>query len=342
MPFNKMTSYLILSTLLLMALACGVESTPSGFESPSGRYGIFVMALDGSDVRQLYASDHRIIRPRLSPDGNTFVFSQFVRDLNTDGRFDQADLPALEIGLMSVEGGDYRLLTDNDSVDSAPVWSSDGSRILFASNRDGGDKLDLFVMDLKGNILRQLTATPDIHESDPDWVGDTIVYTSNRAGENVQSLWVMNADGTDAHQITFPPAGKTGDIYKPGDFDPALSPDGRWVAWERHLNDEFTIQGHVVGRWDIFVIGVDGTGERDLTNAVEAAAFPRWSPGGDRILFYAYTDGEHPAVGLHVMNSDGGDRRPITVPAPGLMVLGGDWFPTAEGLKVLFTAEVLR
>jgi len=47
-------------------------------------------------------------------------------------------------------------------------------------------------------------------------------------------------------------------------------------------------------------------------------------------------------VGLHVMSSDGGDRRPITVPAPGLMVLGGDWFPTAEGLKVLFTAEVLR
>jgi len=63
MPFNKMTSYLILSTLLLMALACGVESTPSGFEPPSGRYGIFVMAHIRDGPRWLRCAPTLRLRP---------------------------------------------------------------------------------------------------------------------------------------------------------------------------------------------------------------------------------------------------------------------------------------
>lgn len=356
----------VLLAVLLATPACGGGSTPvkpvvtpsaeftvseaellrtspaKPFEPLPGRYGLFVMGLDGSDLRQIYASDQRLIGPRLSPDDTTLAFSQFARDLNDDGQFNEADMAALEIGLMGVDGSDHRLLTNNDFIDAAPACSPDGSQILFASNRGDGDKLDLSVMDLEGNVLRQLTATPEVHEGDPDWVWNTIVYTYNRTGEDTQSLWVMNADGSNARQVTFPPEGEANSTYKPGDFDPCLSPDGRWIAWERHLEGEFTIRGHSIGRWDIFVIGADGTGERDLTNAVEAAAFPHWSPDGSQILFYAYTDGEHPAAALYVMNADGSNRRPITVPVPTLMVLGGDWFLTAEGLQVVFTAEVLR
>jgi len=339
--------------LLLMALALSgcqarTPATPAVPTPMPGRYGVFTMRLDGTDLRQIYSTDRRLGGLRPSPDGTRFLCTFFYRDVDGDGQYGVADMSALEIGLLSGDGTSLRRLTEDDYIDAVPLWSPEGTTILFASNRDSGDKLDLFVMDLEGNVLRQLTATPDVHEGDPDWVGETIVYTRNAPEDKAQSIWAMSADGTGARQVTFPPlAAQTsrGAIelrpFKPGDFDPRLSPDGERIAFERHLDDDFALGEHRVGHWDIFVINIDGSGERDLTGEREAAGFPKWSPDGQTILFLAYRlEQGRPSVALYTIGVDGRGRQRVPIPIANLVPLGGEWLP--DGEHIVFVAEVFR
>jgi len=48
------------------------------------------------------------------------------------------------------------------------MWSADGSKILFSSNRNG-ENSDLFLMDRDGNILRQLTQS-DSNDTAYCWI----------------------------------------------------------------------------------------------------------------------------------------------------------------------------
>jgi Tol biopolymer transport system component len=112
-----------------------------------------------------------------------------------------------------------------------------------------------------------------------------IVYSEVRnAG---QHLWVVNTDGSGARQLTTD-AGVS-------DTAPALSPDGRTVAFVR-------ISPIGLG---IFAIGIDGAGLTRLTPASMSVSEPAWSPDGMRIAF-AGDDG-----GIYVMSLAGRDPRLI-------------------------------
>lgn len=46
-------------------------------------------------------------------------------------------------------------LTNHNAIDGGPVWSPDGNRVAFWSNRDG--KSEIYVMDVDGSNVRRLT-----------------------------------------------------------------------------------------------------------------------------------------------------------------------------------------
>jgi tricorn protease len=77
--------------------------------------------------------------PAISPDGKTIVFSY------------QGDLYKVS----AEGGGTATLLTTNDAYDAAPVWSHDGQKIAFASDRYGNP--DVFVMPANGGVATRLT-----------------------------------------------------------------------------------------------------------------------------------------------------------------------------------------
>ena len=65
------------------------------------------------------------------------------------------------------------------------------------------DSFDIFVADLKGNIVRQLTETPGYDaEATVSPTGDKIVFTSTRNGDI--DLYTMNIDGSDCLLYTSP------------------------------------------------------------------------------------------------------------------------------------------
>jgi dipeptidyl aminopeptidase/acylaminoacyl peptidase len=73
--------------------------------------------------------------PAWSPDGGRLAFAS-VRDRN--GKICSSDECwfAGEIYTAAADGSDLRRLTDNEGDDTGPRWSPDGSRILFASDRN--------------------------------------------------------------------------------------------------------------------------------------------------------------------------------------------------------------
>ena len=62
------------------------------------------------------------------------------------------------------------------------------------------------------------------------------------------------------------------------------------------------------GNWEIYVMNVDGSGLKRLTNNSSIDGLPAWSPNGRSIAFVSDQGG---AWGLWVMNADGSGRRKL-------------------------------
>jgi acylaminoacyl-peptidase len=69
--------------------------------------------------------------------------------------------------------------------------------------------------------------------------------------------------------------------------DPRISPDGSRVVYRRHSMDIMRDRQ----RSQLWIVGVDGSGHRPLTSGAGSEASPRWSPGGDRLLYTSDASG---------------------------------------------------
>src|SRR4051794_13461696 len=64
-----------------------------------------------------------------------------------------------EIYIVNGDGSGVVQLTNHPAQDSAPVWSPDGRRIAFVSDRN--EKADIYVMGTDGANLTRLTEDPE-------------------------------------------------------------------------------------------------------------------------------------------------------------------------------------
>jgi tricorn protease len=100
--------------------------------------------------------------PAISPDGSSIVFTY------------QGDLWRVPSG-----GGQAQLLTTNEAMDGAPVWSRDGKWLAFSSTRHGNG--DVFVMPSSGGSAKRLTYHSN-WESPSDFTpdGSKVIFYANR------------------------------------------------------------------------------------------------------------------------------------------------------------------
>ncbi len=172
---------------------------------------------------------------------------------------------------------------------------------------------DIYTADADGSNKRRLT-TNNTYTAEgtlsPD--GKTIVFTSLKGGD--LDIYTMNVDGSNVRQLT----------HTLGyDGGPVFSPDGKLIAYRAFhpataadSAEYLSLLGkHLVrpSRMDIWVMNVDGSGQRMVIHVPGPSFAPFFHPDGRRILFAS--NFKHPAgldFDLYLVNLDGTGLEQVT------------------------------
>ena len=254
-------SLLLAAAAAMLVLAVGAGATTPG---PNGRIAfsstrdgsssneLYSAAADGSDAKRLTWSAAVEQSPAWSPDGTRIAYES-----NVSGRS--------RIYVMNADGSGQTQITPPSALtldDRQPTWSPDGSRLAFTSSRPTNGSLAIWIVNVDGTGLHQLTSD---FSTDPSWSpdGTRVAYVG------ADSVYTIGADGTGALRVTLPPAGFT-------DQAPDWSPDGGAIVFAR--SDFATTMS------DLYAVAPDGSGLRQLTAGTRNFA-PSWSPDGTKIGF---------------------------------------------------------
>lgn len=328
----------VLVTELEIELASAAEQPPlkgAQRDGDDSTAEIYTMRIDGTGLERLTFNKYYENHVHISPDKAKLVFTAFTEDLNRDREVGEADMDSSEVGVMDVDGGNYRLLTKNKYADFGAVWSPDGKRILFTTNRFG--QFDLATIKADGSDFKRLTSTPDVFEMDPHWGGDTIVFNRWAPGKNpYPGIWKIRSDGSGEKQLTnptFPNASKGAPF---GDMDPKVSPDGKKIVFERHQSNKGNFG---FGEYNLYVMDINGGNLNNISRNSNAEAVPVWSPDGKRIAFWSVSDKSRDALSIIIANADGSGRERIAKGFGRLHVEMPSWI---DNQTLVFSGKVPR
>ena len=249
------------------------DGTRIAFNSnQSDNYEIWSMNEDGSDRRKITSEKEKNYAPSWSPDGTRIAFIGERKDAAGDA--------SVEIFVINSDGSDFKQVTDSSTWvssaepsaesgqghsekvrwNSVPTWSPDGSKILFASNRDDTRPI-LYTMNPDGSDQKKLGLFFEVDGTQPDWspVTNKIVFVRGSAARG--DIWVMDG-GSPFPLLT---AKKLSDNLD-NNHSPAWSPDGAQIA--------FISDTH--GNADVFIMNADGSNVRRITYDKANDYHPTW------------------------------------------------------------------
>lgn len=225
--------------------------------------------------------------------------------------------------------------------DGSYALSPDGSRIAWLKALgpiEDPRPTELWVTQVADGIARRLLAAPSdpaIRLGPPAWSPDgrRLAFASHVSGESGHrtALDVIDVETGSVRRLTTRPA-----TNEPG---LSWSPDGRFIAYAG-LPDDVAVPTGASGdpstapRHDIFVVGADGTGERNITNSPAHDQLPAWSPDGERLAYLSSEDGD--TYRLTTLALDGG--TPIAAPTTGPAFEFVVWSP--DGTRLLWADSV--
>ena len=198
--------------------------------------------------------------------------------------------------MLDLATGEITRLTDNDAADRTPVWSPDGSRLIYVSDEAGDD--DLYLVNANGGNSLQITRSAE-HDRTPAWSpdGSQVAFARETAnGSDVMTFntaCISNPEGCESGLRTL-----VGGGY---DREPAWSADGRRLALSTAAFPGLPTAIGVLKPGDDEVRPLVGTGLTDFS--------PAWSPDGRWIAFASNRSGDYD---LWAMSPDGGAVVQIT------------------------------
>ena len=183
----------------------------------------------------------------LSPDGRHFA-------VDPDGATQQ-------IAILDFTRNTTRRITfewDNAN----PLWTADGSRLIFRSNNGGGARR-LYWQAADGGGAPELLSTNNHDELPTSVSGDRLLF-EDLDPETHTDIWIMSLKDR-----TSRPFVKTSFEESAAQF----SPDGRWVAYQSNQS----------GAWEIYLQPVDGG--RRLQASDGGGVRPVWEPNGRGVMY---------------------------------------------------------
>jgi TolB protein len=271
----------------------GVFDTDIAFTAHPGRGAgdkgkeVFLIGIDGDDLRKVTDNKSFNLFPRWAPDGQRLAFTSYrtglpliyVRNLQ-DGKevmavkFGSSKTPGCfaptgdtlyfsasasgdsDIYAMNLATGIMTREVGGGGIDVSPSVSPDGKRMAFVSDRGGSPQV--YVKDIGGGSETRISHAGS-YSTSPSWSpqGDVIAYTSLSGGR--YSIYTVKPDGSDQRML----ASGSGDC-----LDPCFSPDGRYVVYSFQKKDYSELK----------IISLDGRFERKLFSGLTGIGSPAWSP----------------------------------------------------------------
>ena len=237
---------------------------------------------DEHDFSRIYLGSN----PSVSGDGRMFVF-----EWND------------HLWLADTKGGYARRLGNSDAADSWPVMSPDGTRVAFASDRDGGCKI--FEFDISQDSVRQIT----FHSESTyprSWASDGTrilaqVFRDSSGPKTCERIAIINTAKREQEVIPFDvPAS-----------DPAMSPDGKSLLFTRRGDELYRkrpkSKGPAAGQ--IWLFDLETEVFTPLVAHDSDCRNPVWRPDGKG--FY-YLDARSGSRNVWYRSLDGTEERQLT------------------------------
>ena len=224
------------------------------------RSRIALLSLADLTTRPLTSPPHQELdeEPAFSPDGLRVAFARgSVGGLGRD------------LFVLPVTGGEPKRLTF-DNCSTSPVWTQDGSEIVFSSQR-GGPK-SLWRISASGGTplpvagVGGMSFSPSISRKGNQLVYQHVVDSSN--------IWRINLKN-EGHSLGPPVSVISVRGARGANWRPSFSPDGKKIAFESDR----------LGYSDIWQCESDGSNCVQLTSLHGTAGTARWSPDGHSIAF---------------------------------------------------------
>ena len=284
--------------------------------------------LEAVDIFNIeYVSD-----PVISPDGQFIIYTRNFKDIMTDRSLSN-------LWIMRFDGSNNHPLTTGNQRDFSPVWSPDGKRIVYRSNKDGKTQLYLrWLNNGSETKLSNLTQSPGRVNWSPDgrWLAFTMFvpnpgkplaslkgkpksakwnkpavfiedmnYKADGAGflkKGNRHIFLMSIDGGTARQIT------DGE-YNYG--NPSWDKDSRYLyasCNQREDRDFFGADN------EIFRIDIQSEQVKQLTDRVGPDNAPKVSPDGQKIVYLGRDENYdgYQLTEAYLMNLDGSGVKCLT------------------------------
>jgi Tol biopolymer transport system component len=225
-----------------------------------------------------------------------------------------------------------RPLTPQSGKNFQPIWTPDGERVTYASDRDGTVSIYWQAADGSGVPERLTTAQPGTEHWPDSWSPDgrTLVYQVVTGADF--DLWYLSTDAPDDPRPLL-----DGTQRQHG---AVFSPDGRWLAYGSNEESPEAEQ--------IYVQPFPPTGEiYQITR--ESGAFPVWSPDGNALTYRRRVTSGTAESGLSLVQTEiiSGDRfawrDERSLPFERFLVFGGvrdyDMLPDGQRFVMVFADD---
>jgi dipeptidyl aminopeptidase/acylaminoacyl peptidase len=186
-----------------------------------------------------------------------------------------------DIWLVDLVRGNASRFTTDPEADIAPLWSPDGTRIVYSSLRN---RFNLYERPIAETVAVDLVLS-DEAKSATDWSSDGRFLLFRSLGrESNWDIWALPMSGERKPVAVV--------RTKFDERDAQFSPDGRWIAYQSNQS----------GRFEIYLQRFPGGGE-PIPISTNGGAQVRWGRNGE--LFYLALDGRLTAVRLSFPSSGG-------------------------------------
>lgn len=250
---------------------------------------IYMQRVGSKVISRLTDDPAQDVMPALSPDGTRVAYAS-----NRAGTWD--------IYVMPVTGGKAVQISSDSANDLHPSWSPDGRQLVFCRLGETSGRWELWVVDVFNSARTQFIG----YGLFPEWCpasgtgyagADQILFQRSRQrGQRTFSIWTL-----DYNFATQQASNETELVSSPeyALINPSWSPDAQRLVYAAVPNPDKWTEDTRPTMASLWMIGVDGRGQVNLTNGSSIDLMPTWGSDG-RVFFVSDRSGVENLWGLEI------------------------------------------